>query len=261
MSEGAKLPLFQQYQLQFSGHIRNPDAVAKPERVPADRMRVYRALVFDNLDATLGACFPLCKRIVGKRRWRQLIRGFLVHHQARSPLFRQISEEFLVFLETLPGIAGSPELPPFFSSLAHYEWVELAVSAAETPELPVIVDSAGDLLHDRPVLAGALMLLTYDYPVQQISPRFQPQVPLATPVNLLVFRDAAEEVRFVEINAVTARLLALLQAQKLTGLQALEQIASELDHPQPLAIIDFGSKVLADLKAQGVILGAQRTTA
>jgi hypothetical protein len=257
VSQTGKLPLFQQYQLQFSAHIRNPDGVARPQRVSAERMRVYRTLVFDNLDATLGACFPVCKRVLGKRRWRQLVRSFLVHHRATSPLFRQIPEEFLAFLQTLPEIAGSPELPPFFNSLAHYEWVELAVSAAETPNLAADVDAAGDLLQSRPVLAGALMLLTYDYPVQRISPRFKPQEPLQTPVDLLVFRDAADQVRFVELNAVTARLVALLQTQTLTGLQALEHIAVELAHPQPQILIDFGSRVLADLRAQGAIIGVR----
>lgn len=258
MSQAGKLPLFQQYQLQFSAHIRNPDAVARPQRVSAERMRVYRDLVFDNLDATLGACFPVCKQVLGKRRWRQLVRSFLVHHRAASPLFRQIPEEFLGFLQTLPEIAGSPELPPFFNSLAHYEWVELAVSAAEAPNVTADVDTAGDLLQGYPVLAGALMLLRYAYPVQRISPRFQPQAPLQTPVDLLVFRDAADQVRFVELNAVTARLVALLQTQKLTGLQALEHIAGELAHPQPQIMIDFGSRVLADLRAQGAIIGVRR---
>ena len=74
-------------------------------------------------------------------------------------------------------------------------------------------------------------------------------------MNLLVFRDIEDNVRFMELNPVTARLLAILQAGSLTGRQALGQIATEMAHPDPQAIIQFGLPILQDLKAQGVIYG------
>lgn len=180
-----------------------------------------------------------------------------MHHQCRSPLFRQIPEEFLRYLETAHDYPEQT-LPPYLKSLAHYEWIELALAVADVSVEMTTVDVAGDLLEGSPVLAPALALLSYDYPVQQISPRFKPKVPLAEPVHLLVFRNAADDVQFVEINQVTSRLLAILQTGSVTGRQALEKIATEMAHPDPQAIIEFGLPILLDLKTQGAILGVLR---
>lgn len=249
------LPAFQQYQLKFTGHIRDPKNIARPARVAANRMRVYTEIVYNNLESSLAACFPVCKNVLGKRLWHKLVRGFFVHHQSHSPLFRQIPEEFLVFLGQAPSIADLPQLPVYLNNLAHYEWIELAISAAELDNDWDHINEHDDLLTGRPVLAAAMALLSYDYPVHVISPRFKPKQPLQKAVNLLVFRDVSDQVRFVELNALTARLLSLLQATSFTGRQALEQIAEEIKHPDPEAMMEFGRFVLVDLKQQGAILG------
>ncbi len=249
------LPSFQQYQLQFAGHIRDPKSIARPARIAANRMRVYREIVYNNLESSLAGCFPVCKKVVGKRLWHKLIRGFFVHHRSHSPLFRQIPGEFLAFLEQAHLFAELPQLPGYLKNLAHYEWIELVIAAAELDNDWDHIHVHGDLLSGKPVLAAAMALLSYDYPVQVISPRFKPGQPLQQAVNLLVFRHVDDQVRFVELNAVTARLLSLLQAKSLTGRQALAQIAQEINHPAPTAMMEFGRTILADLKQQGVILG------
>jgi len=250
------LPGFQQYQLQFTGHIRDPRGNPRPPKVPAKRMQVYTEIVFNNLQSSVSACFPVAKKVLGARAWKKLIRGFFMHHQCHGPLFRQIPEEFLSYLETAQDYSEQT-LPPYLKSLAHYEWIELALAVADVSIDMVAVEVEGSLLEGSPVLAPALALLSYNYPVQLISPRFKPKAPLTQPVHLLVFRDAADDVQFIEINQVTARLLAILQTETVTGRQALEKIAAEMAHPDPKVIIQFGQSVLEDLKAQGVILGVQ----
>lgn len=254
MSEAPELPAFQQYQLQFTSHIRDPKQHARPPKVAAQRMRVYNEIVLNNLLSTVSACFPVLISVLGQRAWQKLVRGFFAQHQCHSPLFRQIPEEFLRYLQQLDAetLAG---LPPYLKNLAHYEWIELALAMADVDTGMEHVDIAGDPVEGQPVLAPAMALLSYDYPVQLISPHFKPREPLAQPVNLLVFRNAAHDVRFIELNPVTARLLGILQAEALTGRQALEKIAAELAHPDPEAIVAFGSAILVDLQNQGAILG------
>ncbi|MFP5419754.1 MAG: DUF2063 domain-containing protein, partial [Gammaproteobacteria bacterium] len=70
-----------------------------------------------------------------------------------------------------------------------------------------------------------------------------------------VYRDADDAVQFVEINAFTARLVALLEPGTLTGRAALERIAAESRHPNPTFILEAGAAVLADLRARGALLG------
>jgi hypothetical protein len=156
-----------------------------------------------------------------------------------------------MYLET------AANLPPYLYSLAHYEWVELSVAVADVAIDAQQIDVESDLLDRQPVLAPALVLLSYDYPVHKISPRNKPAAPLPQAAHLLVFRNAEDDVRFIELNPVTARLLDILKAQTLTCRQALRQIALELAHPDPEAVILFGQEILAGLKQQEVVLGSR----
>ncbi len=240
-----------QYQAAFAAHLRDPVRFPRPRGVSARRMRVYGELVFNNMEATLAACFPVLRRVLGVRRWRRLVRAFLAQHRCATPWFRQIPEEFVGWLQGAPSaITG---LPPFLPSLAHYEWMELAIAVADVQDAPAAAD--GDLLAGRPLLAAAHAVLEYPYPVQRIAPRFQPMRPDAEPTRLLVFRAADDTVHFSEINAVTARLLQLLGEGADSGRSALERIAAELGHADAHGVTGFGAQLLQELRRQGAILG------
>ncbi|MDX9951614.1 MAG: putative DNA-binding domain-containing protein [Methylophilaceae bacterium] len=259
MNDSNAMPPFRQYQLQFAAHIRDPQHEAKPAKVDASRMKVYRDIVFHGLESSLAGCFPVAKRVLGKRLWQKLVRGFLVAHRSRSPLFRQIPEEFLRYLQECEGQVAGVSLPAFLPDLAHYEWMELALASAEAEAESDMaqIDADGDLLAARPVLTAASALLSYAYPVHRISPRFKPQEPLAESVQLLIFRDSEWRVHFIEINALTARLLTLLQSGELSGRQALLQLADETGQTEPQAMLAFGAELLQALKTQGVLLGTR----
>jgi len=250
-SEALKLPLFQQYQQDFTAHIRNPSVSKKPAKVATKRMKVYTEIVFNNLESSVSACFPVASKVLGKRAWTRLIRDFFVSYQSRTPLFRQIPEEFLNYLNTQNELPAF--VPAFLPSLAHYEWIELAISVADI--IDPAADANGDLLDKVPVFAASLAVLSYDYPVQLISPCFKPNMQLRQPVNLLVFRASDDNVRFIELNPVTARLIILLKNGGMPGREALENLASELGHTDPVSIVQFGHSILQDLKVQGAILG------
>lgn len=101
--------------------------------------------------------------------------------------------------------------------------------------------------------------LSYRYPVHRLSPRFTPNEPGAEPTRLLVYRDLDDEVGFIEINVVTARLLELLAEDGIeSGRAALEAIAEELNHPQPETVVSGGLQILEDLRNRQVILGTAR---
>ncbi len=100
------------------------------------------------------------------------------------------------------------------------------------------------------------MNLAYAWPVQRIGPGFRPRKPAAT--RLLVFRDAADEVNFIELNPVSARLVALLQEGGRTGRAACLAIAAELNHPEPQAVVAHGAALLEELRAAGAIIGTRK---
>jgi uncharacterized protein len=118
------------------------------------------------------------------------------------------------------------------------------------------VNATGNLLDGVPVISPLAWLLNYRFPVHRISPEFQPQAADMDPTYLLVYRDHDYEVRFIEANPVSARLTQLvIDNHNKTGRELLEQIADELDHPQPQTVIHGGLDILTDLKHRHVILG------
>jgi uncharacterized protein len=233
---------FQRYQIAFTAHIRDPKNNPKPPRVRDSRMAIYREIVFNNLVGSVSACFPVCKSISGQRAWQQLVRRFFTEHQATTPLFREIPQQFLHF------IAGLEELPEYYRQLAHYEWVELAVSSM--PDNPNVRSAKPDLLDSTPALAPH-MLLAYDYAVHTISKQHKPTGEVKT--YILMFRTTDFQVKFIELNAMTYELLKLLETRTLTGRQALLEIAKNLNHPEPEMIVQFGQQILEDLQQQGAI--------
>lgn len=239
------LHAFQQFQHDFGRHLRDPRKAVQPTGVPARRAAIYGELLFNNLTGFLDACFPVARKLLGERRWRRLQRAFFREARCRTPYFREIPREFL---DWLPAGAGPAWLP----SLAHYEWVELALDVMDAPT--PAHDPFGDLIDGTPILAPALMNLHYDWPVQRIGPDYRPRRPMET--HLLVYRDGDDAVRFVELNPVSARLVTLLDGER-AGRSACGRVAAEIDHPQPDALIAHGARLLADLRAAGAILGTR----
>lgn len=244
------LPEFQRFQYAFAAHIRNPKANPLPEGVDAQRMRIYRTLVYNNIENFLLSCFPVLRKLLGKRRWERLVRHFLDIHRSSSPFFREIPGEFIQFLQKEGSIpAGYPE---FVLELAHYEWIELVLSVSTEAPDRAMVDATGNLLEGRPALNPVLANLYYHWPVHRLGPRF----PAArADTYLLVFRDAGDQVCFVEINAFTARLISLLETEEHTGQAALEIIAAESRHPSPQVVVQGGLDILRDLQVRGALLG------
>lgn len=249
-------PGFAQQQYAFAAHIRDPESTAAPGDIEDRRMAIYRELFYNNMESFLSNSFPVLREILDDDAWHSLVRDFYARHQSHSPLFLEIPREFLDYLNRERG--RQPADPPFLGELAHYEWVELAVSVADST-LPEDVDENGDLLEQLPVLSPLAWPLSYSFPVHRIRPDFQPQDAGEQPTYLLVHRGADDEVSFLELNPVSARLFSLLQENTVSnGRQALEQIAVELHHPDPAAVLDGGRAILEEWRQRAIVLGTRR---
>ena len=246
---------FQDYQKAFSAHIRDPREAPRPGAVPARRMRVYNELLFNNIEGFLLACFPVCRQVLGQRRWTRLVRAFFRDHACATPYFRRIPEEFLTYLETAWRRPG--DYPEFLAELAHYEWVELDLETSDRDASVPTHDPDGDLLAGRPLLNPVMHVLAYRWPVHRLGPRRRPRTAPAEPTFLLAYRDAGLQIRFMTISAATYRLLeGLRQDAGLTGQAVVERLAEEMRHPDLDALRRHGAELLADLRRRGALLGA-----
>lgn len=254
----APSPDFRGLQRRFAAHLRDPAANSFPG-VEDRRLQIYRELFYNNVAECLASAFPVLRRISPDAVWHARVRDFYARHRSRAPQFHRVPEEFLRFLEEARG--AHPDDPPFLRDLAHYEWVELALSISPLELGPEHdgADPNGDLLAGCPLVSPLAWTLAYDYPVQRIGPDFQPAAPDPQPTFLVVNRDRQDRVRFLEINAVTGALLERIAAQPAaSGRALLEAIAVELGHPEPETLVQAGAAMLLQLRERDVVLGTRR---
>lgn len=240
---------FQQFQYALARHLRDPRHTRRPAGVPARRMAVYDTLLFNNMCGFVDSCFPVCRQCLGEVRWRRLCRSFYRDWPLHTPWFREIPREFVRYLDQ--GGVAQP-LPRWLTDLARYEWAELAVDVMDVSAPPH--DAQGDPMTRAVVLNPARIDVASHWPVHRIGPGWRARRP--QPAFLVVFRDARHAVQFAEINAVTARVLTLLDEGQ-TGQQVFAQVARELGHRDPQALMAYGEELLIHLRRQGVILGTR----
>ena len=244
---------FQRYQAEFTAHIRNPAAHKKPANVVEERMAVYREAVVNNIFESVSVCFPVCQQVIGKRTWQALIRGFVKNYPAITPIFREIPQQFLSYLDTVNS-ETIKKLPAYLKPLAHYEWVELAVSALETK--PIKLSKKTDFLYEKSVLAPH-MLLEYDFAVHKIAKNKKPKQTEKT--YLLVYRNAGFEVKFIELNSMTFNLLKILEDGNMAGEQVLMSLAEQVNNDgvkiESETILKFVTEILQELANQNAIIG------
>ncbi len=251
---------FKQTQYAFAAHIRDPLNHPCPQDVEDRRMNIYRELFYNNVEGFMASSFPVLRKIMDDAQWHALIRHYFSNHKARTPLFPEMPREFLQYLQEEREPRDSD--PSFLLELAHYEWVELALSLADEENEANDIHPDGDLLEEHPVLSSLAWPLQYNYPVHQIGLDYQPENPSELPTLIVVYRNTDDKIGFLEINPVTARLLQLLsEDNNQSGRTLLEQIAVEINHADQEAVVLGGLSILQDLRMRDIILGTRKTAA
>jgi hypothetical protein len=253
----AELPDFQKKQIAFAAHIRDPEKNPAPAGIEDRRMAIYRELFFNNLHKLISSTFPVLRKLHDKDQWNALIREFMIFHEAQTPYFLEIPQEFLAFLEN-EHISRDDDYP-FLLELAHYEWAELALSISDARDDPDRIDTDGDLLQAVPVKSVLAWSLSYRYPVHRISKSFKPSEPGEQPTFLAIWRKPDDSLGFMELNPVSARLLELIEhnPSNKNGRELLQELATELKYPDPVAFLEHGTDALRELHREGIVPGVQ----
>ncbi|MCK7598433.1 putative DNA-binding domain-containing protein [Microbulbifer sp. CAU 1566] len=252
---------FQLMQTYFAAHLRAPADVEAPAGIEDRRMGIYRDLIYNNIESFIAGGFPVLRSIVEDAHWHAMVRDFVQRHQSESPYFLQISEEFLQYLQHERSSASDSEQdPPFMLELAHYEWVELALDVSESifpDDLPREY-TPQQMLDWAPLVSPLAWNLSYHYPVHQIGPAYQPVDPPQTPTFLVVYRNRADTVAFLEANGVTAHLLQLAESHSdtpVSGRQLLQKLAADIQHPDPEQLLAFGVDLFRKLHNLDILSG------
>lgn len=237
-----ELPYFQQLQQQLTAFVRDPIqgcyAPAGEKPIEERRLRAYGELFFNNFDDCFRRIFPVCVSILGQSRWTELVREFVVKHRASTPLFHEIGEEFVSFLNT--DFSPKESDPDFLLELAHYEWIELALLTSPlTPFSDSVMASAAEMaevanLDRRYQLSQLAWPLAYQWPVHELSADYRPTEIPAQATTLLIYRHTVEaykdEVSFMQLSPLLYQWLCLIEENdNLTAREAFRQVAAPLN--------------------------------
>jgi hypothetical protein len=197
------------------------------------------------------------------RRGIGLVRDFYREHRCQTPLFPEIGREFLRYLEVRQQ-RGDDD-PPFLLELAHYEWVELALSLDDTDLAKIEHVRDGNLLDRVPLPSPLAWPLAYRWPVHRLSANFLPETPPEQPTFLLVLRDRGDNVRFKQIDGLGFALLQALHTnvqvdsgQRKNGRAMLLELAASTNASDHERFVADGTALLAQLHERDAVLGTTR---
>ena len=254
----AERPEFQEKQYAFAAHIRDPYNVPAPEGIEDRRMAIYRELFFNNIRSLLANMFPVVKKLHTADKWNGFVRQFMKLHRAETPYFLQLPQEFLHFLQE--EFQPDDDDFPFLVELAHYEYIELALSISENENDLTDIDPDGDLLADRPVKSELAWTYGYNYPVHRITTDYLPDSPAEQPVYLTVYRRADDSVGFLEMNPMTAQLLNAVadNAKGLSGEALLRELAEKTNYADVNALLKHGKAALDEMRHLEILVGTTK---
>ncbi len=245
---------FQQIQQAFVDHIKDPVHQPAPEGIEDRRMAIYRELFFNNVQGFVSTAFPVLKSLYTDNRWQNLIRQFFIGYQCSSPYFLHIAEHFLQYLQQDYPIQADD--PAFLLELAHYEWAELYLATMQQTQAETAL-SAEQVLHQAMQLSQLSMLVAYPYQVHRISTEYQPAQSGDVQCYLL-YRNDADEVKFILINPLTAALVHSLQQHPGSTLtQLVQQLSVVLPQYTASQLQQGAAVILQDFAAKGAVVSFQ----
>ena len=241
----------QQQQLAFAACIRDPKNSAPVSGVAEQRMDLYRDLFYNNILETLSSAFPVIQQVLNENIWQQLCQQFFATYHSQTPYLSRLPGEFIHYLQD-----NNIDEPAWLIELAQWEWAELDLFLAEDADLSLV--TGNDVINEIPVLSPLVRFHIFDYPVHRISREFMPEAADEQKNILLAWRNADDDIGFMQANALSVDLLQRLEKNnRHTGQQLLAMMADKHTAFEPAIIMQGGSELLQSFYDKHIVLGTR----
>jgi hypothetical protein len=219
------------------------------------RFWLYRELVQNNVRGVLRQLMPRATALMdqhAKGSVEALVSDFLRGPGMRSHYMREIP--FELFAWGKERIARDPRLPRHTATLAAWELYWFGVRVAERTKRP---EQLAEVAPHLPlVLESPARLQTFECTIHEWEDG-DPEPVMQEPVTLLGYRDEANEPKLLVLTPLAAEIVRELQKGSALAHaipNACKALGVELSRP----VLTDSAKLLADLGAAGIILGARR---
>jgi uncharacterized protein len=222
-------------------------------------MAIYRRLFINNIEDLLGRAYPVLRRLHGPERWSLLTQDFYREHGCHTPYFPRLAEEFLDYL-TRSGSQAQGDFP-FLAELAHYERAEVEVAQQEDgPDT-----SADDGGRYRPAIPRPeSRCLQGRHGCWPMNTRSTASVRTSSRRPLANIRPtwwcsaiATDHVGFIELNALSARMLWYVENDPAPGAELVLRVATDFDLPEDEVLQRSAEELLRHWLQRGVLAGVR----
>lgn len=226
--------------------------------LPPKRIAIYRRLLRHNVAGVIETMLANTKARLDARvpgAMDATIDAFLDEVGPKTPHLRDVPSELLAF--AAPRWRADARLPKWISDHAELELLDFTIGVAPRP--PAAPELA-EVSADRPlVFAEPKALVRLDWAVNAMGAEAsgsEPEDPEQRPVSVLVYRDAEHCSRFLELTPLAGAILERLFAGEALG-PAMTGACAAANVPLTQELLEGTARLLADLGARGVLLGAR----
>jgi hypothetical protein len=221
--------------------------------VGGERLLVYRALVHNRLNSAVREFVPRSAARRGRDALREDIAVFIESVGPKSFYLRDVPGEFVAWVRD--RWAADQAVPSFLADLATHELLELEVRNDPRGGEPA---TGVAIALDRPLaFEGSARLMHYAFAVQrlprQVEDRSEPE---ARDTDVLVFRDAKNKVRYLELTPWAALVLTELLVGGHAVAEGLQRAAAAAGEALDDDKLGKAAVLFAELDDVGVLLGA-----
>jgi hypothetical protein len=221
------------------------------------RLAVYRSLVRNGLGSVIERMLPRTRARMNAAcggRFDADLATFADEVGPRTHYLRDVPTELFAWAE--PRWRADPSVPAYLVDLAAYELAAFAVGASASVQPP---DASAEVALDRALaFAESARLLRFAWAVHELpeqSPEGTGGEPPRRDVQLLAYRDADHRVRWLELTPLAADVVERLLSGQTLG-DAVQTACGEHGVAAATVVADV-ARLLADLGARGVVLGAR----
>lgn len=236
---------FQATQQQFCNWIRFPETEL-PKTFSAQRMQIYRDLLFNNVCSFIDLVYPIAGAMLPKLQWQKLLAEFFRNEKCQSPFYNDISLQFREYLID----CNHPSLQeyPWLVELLQFEWLELYLDTVEIEKTTVTQQSEWQL-------TTQVWVLVYQYPVYEwLSTMTISQVE-SMPSAIMVWRNDQHNICVERLSPLFAMLIEQINQKELLEIDIRHLISStflDFSSVQVQTLIDELSALLTRLKLLNV---------
>lgn len=221
--------------------------------IGAERLLVYRSLVHNRLLTAIREFVPRVAARRGREQLRSDFAAFMELQGPRSPYLRDVPGEFVAWIGE--RWAEDASVPDWLAELARHELLELDVRNDPRGGEPA---TGADLALDRTVVFdGSARLMRYAFAVHRLPAAVDDgSEPERRSTDLLVFRDARNKVRYLELTPWAGLVLTQLMVAGHPLAAGLQRAADVLGEPLDDDKLGKAAMLFAELTDAGVLLGA-----